>query len=155
MADTPIPVSESLKRVNAALALREIPDYPAALAQLALSLQADPRNAVAQLLLGLTYQDLGHPQLAQACFAQALELEPDSAQIRQAYGLFLIRHAKYQEAMALTTFLFEHDKHESALIQRFASAFWEADQVDDAIDLLWQGREQWPQDAEIARRLAT
>ncbi len=154
MSDTPVPVSENLKRINAALALREIPDYPAALAQLALSLKADPRNAVAQLLLGLTYQDLGHPQLAEVCFAQALELEPDSAQIRQAYGLFLIRHAKYQEAMALTTFLFEHDKHESAPIQRFASAFWEANQVDDAIDLLWQGREQWPQDAEIVRRLA-
>jgi len=154
MADTAVPVSENLKRINAALALREIPDYPAALAQLTLALQADPHSALAQLLVGLTYQDLGHPQLAQACFAQALELEPDSAQIRQAYGLFLIRHAKYQEAMALTTFLFEHDKHESALIQRFASAFWEADQVDDAIDLLRQGREQWPQDAEIARRLA-
>jgi Tfp pilus assembly protein PilF len=150
MSDTPVPVSENLKRINAALALREIPDYPAALAQLALALQADPHSALAQLLVGLTYQDLGHLQLAEVCFAQALELEPDSAQIRQAYGLSLIRHERYQEAVALTTFLFEHDKHEPALIETFAQALLNDDQVEDAIEILRQSHKRWPQDADIA-----
>ena len=74
--------TESQKRFHAALALADIPDYPAAKAQLDLALQADANFDLSYLEVGLLYERMGHCEDAKTAFDRALELDLTSEDAR-------------------------------------------------------------------------
>lgn len=91
--------SEHLKQINAALALREIPDYPAALIQLQRARELAPDDGSVYLLLGMTYQDMSQYDGAEESFRKAIEIQPDLLEAQQSLGLLLIRQRKHKEAI--------------------------------------------------------
>ncbi|NLG99975.1 MAG: tetratricopeptide repeat protein [Chloroflexi bacterium] len=76
--------TEFLKRINAALALREIPDNEAALIQLEKAVALSSQDAYVHLLLGRTYQELGKFNEAEASFRQALAYQPDLTEAQKS-----------------------------------------------------------------------
>lgn len=90
-----------LRRLNAALALREVPDYPAAMAQLVEAEKAAPTDAQVHLLLGLTHQDLGNYEAAEQSFRLALSIDPDREPVREALAAFLYQRYRYDEVLEL------------------------------------------------------
>jgi Tfp pilus assembly protein PilF len=90
-----------LRRLNAALALREVPDYPAAMAQLVEAEKAAPTDAQVHLLLGLTHQDLGNLEAAKQSFRLALSIDPDWEPVREALAAFLYQRYRYDEVLEL------------------------------------------------------
>lgn len=101
MSNPIVETPEYLRRVNAALALREVPDYPAALEQLKKALEQAPRDVDVLLALGLTYQDMEHFGQAEHYFRMALGLEPDSEPVRAALA-GLLSTSWYQRDEVLT-----------------------------------------------------
>jgi tetratricopeptide (TPR) repeat protein len=142
-----------LKRINAALALREVPDYHAALTQIEAALEQNPSYAPAHLLLGLTYQDIGNLELAEASLRQALNLDPGSTETRQALGLLLMRVEKYADAVEILSPLIKREAHNPTVLQAFASALAHTRQKKRAVEVLQLGYSHWPEDVSIASQL--
>ena len=65
---------EYLKRINAALALREIPDYDAALIQLNKALNLDFEDENVFFLLGITYDELNQLEKAEILYLTAVQM---------------------------------------------------------------------------------
>lgn len=127
---------EYLKRVNAALALRDIPDFPAALDQLNKAKLLDPEDASVYLLLGLTFQDLGELVNAENSLQRAFELDSDSLEIKQTYGILLSRIQKDQDAIRLLQPLFEIDPKNSVISRALASSLHREKKGEEAIRIL-------------------
>jgi type IV pilus assembly protein PilF len=71
-----------------------------ALDEVKLALAARPDLPEAYNLRGLIYASLGQPDLAEASFKKALELNPRDADTMHNYGYFLCRTGRYDEAAA-------------------------------------------------------
>jgi type IV pilus assembly protein PilF len=62
------------------------------------TLEKDPNNVEAYNVAGLVYQKYAQPELADKYFRRALDLEPQSANIRNNYGIFLCAGQEYEKA---------------------------------------------------------
>lgn len=69
-----------------------------ALNNVLLALKQDPENVEAYNVAGQVYQKYAQPELADKYFKRALELSPDSATIRNNYGIFLCAEKEYEKA---------------------------------------------------------
>jgi Tfp pilus assembly protein PilF len=145
---------EHLKRINAALALREIPDLPAALDQLKQAIGIAPYEPSAHLLLGLTYQDLVQNDEAEKSFRKALELDPESPDVRQALGLFLVKLNKEDEAVQFLKPLFEKDQKNVPVCLALANLLEVLNQREEAIKILQRTNEVLPSETSIVKMLA-
>jgi len=128
--------TEFLKRINAALALREIPDNEAALKQLEKAVALSPQDAYVHLLLGQTYQELERFIKAEESVRQALTYQPDLTEAQQALGLILVENEKYQEAVSVLKPLADIDPGNETIAQALATAYEEIDETDHAIRVL-------------------
>lgn len=144
---------EYLRRVNAALALRDVPDYEAALLQLTLAQELAPEDLSTLLLLGLTLQDLGSLDAAEEKLRLAYKIGPDSNNTIQALGLLLIEQKQYQEALSLLKSLIEANVHDPAVSQGAATALEGLDNISEAIDYLEEARSHFPDDPELTNQL--
>ncbi len=70
-----------------------------ALQQAKKAVQADPGNGDALNVLALIYEQLGETRLAGRYFARAVKAEPHNSYARNAYGAFLCKQERYQEAI--------------------------------------------------------
>jgi DNA polymerase III epsilon subunit family exonuclease len=143
-------ISEYLKRINAALALRDIPDNVAALEQLKKAMRLAPTDISVHLLLGLTYQELGQLEAAEESLRQAVKLAPDADEARQALGLLLVQRSKYAEAIELLRPLTEGDVHNAAVRQAYATALAHVGKRTEAVELLQVTHEHSREGTEVA-----
>jgi tetratricopeptide (TPR) repeat protein len=134
MSQTP----EYLKRINAALALRDIPDFPSALQQLQKAAVLAPDESSVHFLLGLTYQDLNQLSDAERSFKRALDIDPDSLEIRRSLGILYtnIQLKKNLEAISLLYPLFKLDPKNLVVSRALAFAYREEQKNSDAIKVL-------------------
>ena len=145
---------EYLKRINAALALRDIPDYQAALTQLQIAVEQAPSYEVSvYLLLGLTYQDLNQVAEAEEYLRKAFELDSENVEVIQSLGSFLVQQNQFQEAISLLEPLVEDDEHNLAAHKALATALVAERQVEDAVEVLEAAYNHFPEDVELARDL--
>ncbi|MGI9322778.1 MAG: type IV pilus biogenesis/stability protein PilW [Pseudomonadales bacterium] len=74
-------------------------DYPQARSKLNRALEIDPESGAAFTTLGLLFQLEGEDDLADEYFQTALKHEPELAQARNNYGVFLLSRQRYQQAI--------------------------------------------------------
>ncbi len=135
------------------MALRDIPDYPAALDQLQKAFSLAPADATVHLLLGLTYQDLNELDEAETSFNQALQLDPESVEIKQSLGLLLAQQGRYEDAIKFLRSVAATDIHNLPVQQALASALEHTDQRKAAIEILWGVLEHFPDEVKLAAQL--
>jgi tetratricopeptide (TPR) repeat protein len=145
---------EYLKRLNAALALREIPDYPAALDQLKKSVEVDSKDASVYLLLGLTYQDLDQLEEAETSLRQSLSINPQSKEAIQALGLLLAKKGESQKAIEFLRPLSQSEPDNLSITQALASALRKERQTVEAAEILSAAHNRVPENLEIALQLS-
>jgi tetratricopeptide (TPR) repeat protein len=134
MSQTP----EYLKRINAALALRDIPDFPSALQQLQKAAVLAPDESSVHFLLGLTYLDLNQLSDAERSLKRALDIDPDSLEIRRSLGILYtnIQLKKNLEAISLLYPLFKLDPKNLVVSRALAFAYRREQKNSDAIKVL-------------------
>ena len=147
-------VPDYLRHVNAALALREVPDLPSAVEHLQVAAEQAPTDAVVHLLLGLTLQDLEQFDAAQTSLQRAFDLDTGSPDARQALGLLLLHREDFVRAEEVLQPLIHCDDPNPAIIQAYAVALAQRERRPEAIDLLETALTRHPDDAEIASQLA-
>jgi len=143
----------ALKRINAALALRDIPDYAAALDQLEKARSLVPDDTGLHLLLGLTYQDLGQVQEAEDSLGYALRLDPTSEQARQALGAFFFHQGRLAEVIATLQPLIEQKTPYLSIWQLYATAQRNLGKNTEALTILHEAYARWPNNADLANQL--
>ncbi len=88
------------RSVNAAQALLERGDAQAALAEAEIAVDADARSASAWVVRGTALEALGRGIEAGEDFKQAVRLSPRSGPVLNAYGAWLCRAGRTDEALA-------------------------------------------------------
>lgn len=73
--------------------------YEIAKERLERALEFDPKMAEAHYMLALTHEQLGNPRLATEHYSQAVRVEPDNYNARNAYAVFLCREQQFDEAV--------------------------------------------------------
>lgn len=148
------PADEYRGRILAAVALRDIRDYRAALAQLKRAAAVQPDEIEGHLLLGLTYQDLGQPRAAEHALRHAIEIDPESAEARMALGSFLLEHEKYSAAARCLQPLAEQGD-DLAAVRAYGRALANTPRgLKRAIKVLEAALRRFPEDDELALELA-
>jgi len=91
---------EEASRINAQLGISYARDGRFQLAQdkLERAIDQDPGNATAHATLAYVYQQRDDVALAERHYRRALSLNPDDANIRNNFGVFLCGHNKLREA---------------------------------------------------------
>lgn len=151
--NTPVLPPIALKRINAALALRDIPDYAAALDQLQKARSSVPDDAGLHLLLGLTYQDLGQAQEAEDSLCYALRLDPTSEQARQALGAFYFHQGRFSQAITTLQPLIEQKTPYLSIWQLYATAQRNLGENTQALTILHEAYARWPNNADLVNQL--
>ena len=73
-------------------------EYDLSRDRLLLSLELDPKNAIAWSTLGLTYEALGNARLAEEAYDKAVQVAPRDFLIQGNYAVFLCRQGRYDDA---------------------------------------------------------
>jgi type IV pilus assembly protein PilF len=73
-------------------------NYDLARDRLLLSIELEPRNAVAHYTLALTYEQLDNERLAAESYENAVRIAPRDFNVQNAYAVFLCRQERYDEA---------------------------------------------------------
>jgi len=73
-------------------------DYDLARDRLELALEQDPKNGLAWSALGLTYEALGNPRLAEEAYDHAVRVAPRDYKIQENYAVFLCRQGRFDDA---------------------------------------------------------
>ncbi len=145
---------EYIKRVNAALTLREIPDYHAALAQLKIAAEQAAEDASVHLLLGLTYQDLEEWEDSVPAFRRVLALEPQSQDAKRGLGISLIHLDQDQEAVDLLTPINSLEPENLPIAQALAQGLTNLDCFQLATQVLQSARTHHIDDTSLSIQLA-
>ncbi len=72
--------------------------YELARDRLKLSLELNPKKAIAWSTLALTYEQLGIPRLAERSYKQAISVEPRNFDVRNTYAVYLCRQNRFDDA---------------------------------------------------------
>ncbi len=73
-------------------------NYELARDRLLLSIELDPKQAIAHSTLALTYEALGNERLAIESYKAALKAEPRNFDVQNTYAVFLCRQRDFKEA---------------------------------------------------------
>lgn len=87
------------RSINAAQELLDQGDAEAALAEASAAVRADPRNALAHLARSQALEALGRGEEAARDLQRAFTLAPKSGPVLNAYGAWLCRNGRAEEAM--------------------------------------------------------
>lgn len=90
--------------------------YDLARDRLLLSIEKDPRRAVAHSTLALTYEALGNVRLATDSYETAIRVAPRDFDVQNAYAVFLCRNKDYDAAIKLFDKAIKHPKNDYAEI---------------------------------------
>jgi len=73
-------------------------NYERARDRLLLSIELDPRNAVAHYTLALVYENLDNLRLATESYEQAIRIAPRDYNVQNAYAVFLCKQQQFDDA---------------------------------------------------------
>jgi type IV pilus assembly protein PilF len=73
-------------------------DFDLARDRLKLSVEQNPSHAIAWSTLGLTYEALGNPRLAEEAYARSVRVAPRDYKIQDNYAVFLCRQGRHDDA---------------------------------------------------------
>lgn len=73
-------------------------NYELARDRLLLSIELDPKRAVAHSALGLTYEALGNLRLATAAYERAIRTGPKNFEVQNTYAVFLCNQRQFDKA---------------------------------------------------------
>ncbi|MCH8278152.1 MAG: type IV pilus biogenesis/stability protein PilW [Proteobacteria bacterium] len=90
--------------------------YELARARLLLSIEKEPRRAVAHSTLALTYEALGNVRLATNSYETAIRVAPRDFDVQNAYAVFLCRNKDYDAAKILFDKAIKHPQNDYAEI---------------------------------------
>jgi type IV pilus assembly protein PilF len=88
--------------------------YELARDRLLLSIEKDPKRAVAHSTLALTYEALGNVRLATESYQTAMRVAPRDFDVQNAYAVFLCRSKDYDEAKKLFDKAIAHPENDYA-----------------------------------------
>ena len=86
--------------VQLAIAYMQSGQMDIALQQAKKALMVNPKNAAAHDVIALIYDRLGESQAAERHYKTAVGMEPQNSYILNAYGTFLCKQGRYEEAVA-------------------------------------------------------
>lgn len=95
--DQPSPIAQ--RSINAAQLLLDRGDAEAALAEAQTAVRADPRSAAAHVMRGMALEALGRGIEAGEDYKEALDLAPTSGPVLNAYGAWLCRRGRTDDAL--------------------------------------------------------
>jgi type IV pilus assembly protein PilF len=72
--------------------------YELARDRLLLSIELDPKRAVAHSTLGLTYEALGNLRLATASYKEAVRVDPRNIEVQNTYAVFMCNQRDFEKA---------------------------------------------------------
>jgi len=72
--------------------------YELARDRLLLSIELDPKNAIAHSTLALTYEAMGNIRLATASYEQAVRVDPRNFDVQNTYAVFLCKQRDFDKA---------------------------------------------------------
>jgi tetratricopeptide (TPR) repeat protein len=150
MSGLPVDKTEVSTYIKAALALRDIPDYQAALTQLQNATRIASENVTVLLLLGITYIDLGELDTAESSLRKAATIAPDSSEVRLSLGFLLTRRGDYDQAIQQLEPLKDTDIYTPIVALSLATAYTQVGNAAKADELLSSAYTRWPDNAEIA-----
>ncbi|CAN5406420.1 type IV pilus biogenesis/stability protein PilW [soil metagenome] len=87
-------------RMQLAIGYFEQRQFPVALDEIKLALQADPNFVDAYSVRALVYMEMGETRLADENFKQAMKLAPNSPDIANNYGWYLCQNGRESESLA-------------------------------------------------------
>ncbi len=73
-------------------------NYELARDRLLLSIEMDPRNAIAHSTLGLAYEQLGNIRLATESYERAIRIDPRDFEVQNQYAVFLCKQKDFAGA---------------------------------------------------------
>ena len=90
------PLAETNVRLG--LGYMEKGNYELALRKMRKALEIDSDNVNGHYAIALLYERLDRPQLAEEHYRRTIEINPQYSEAQNAYGVFLCRRQKYDEA---------------------------------------------------------
>lgn len=136
------PNGRVLRLANAALILQEEGESDLALETLLRIQDEAPDYAPLQLLIGLTYRDVGRMEEAEARLRRTLDLDPDLEEAIQSLGLLLANRGQSDEAIEL---LYRHaalKPGDPTTLRALSSELARQGRRDEVLPLLRQGWER-------------
>lgn len=106
--------------------------YDLARDRLLLSIELNPKRAIAHSTLALTYEELGNVRLATESYLQAIRVEPNNFDVQNTYAVFLCRQNRFEEAsqhFELAAQAPENDNSEVTLTNAGVCLMQQPDQV--------------------------
>lgn len=94
--ETGDPLAETNVRLG--LGYMQKGNYDIALRKIRKALEIDSNNVNGHYAIALLYERLDRPKLAEEHYRRTIELNPQYSEAQNAYGVFLCRHERYDEA---------------------------------------------------------
>jgi len=105
-----------------------------------------PNSAEVQITLGSWHEAVGRNAQADACFAEALRLDPDSKQARRAVGIALVEQGQLADARTLLAFMDEPGADQDAkVLAMLGKAYHEQGDHEQALDFLARAAKASPE----------
>jgi len=114
------------------------------------ALAIEPRFVPALINLSDLYRSMGSDGEAEKLLQLALEIEPDSANTNHAYGLFLIRSGKQDEALEYLEAAIGKENSTPRHIYVYAVALDSRGQIAAAMEIINRQSKRWPNNLELA-----
>lgn len=111
----------------------------------------DPQNAELHHLIGVAFQDdpYGSDTRAAKRFKLAVELAPDNAKFRAAFGLALVRLNRVRAGLKHLDTAIALAPSDVAVLSVVVEGFREADQPENGLKVIWQAMFLAPSDAGL------
>lgn len=132
--ETEQPQRVAAERVALAMAYMERGQYPQAKANLERAEALDPDSESLLLAAALYFEQVGDVEGANQSYLTALKRAPDSADLRNNYGVFLCREKRYEAAQEqlLLAVNQPHYRQQGSTYENLARCALQAGQVNDA-----------------------
>jgi predicted CXXCH cytochrome family protein len=113
------------------------------------ALEIEPNYVPALINLSDLYRAIGSDGESAALLQHALEIAPDSANANHAYGLYLVRSGKQDQALHYFETAIRQEDTNSRHIYVYAVALDSTGQTDAAIGIIDEASKRWPNNIDL------
>ena len=114
------------------------------------ALEIEPHYVPALINLADFYRSSGRDPESKKLLLRALQLAPDSANTNHAYGLFLVRSGKQDEALGYLKTAIEQQDANPRHIYVYAVALDSNEQTEAAMKVIEEAGKRWPNNLELS-----
>ena len=113
------------------------------------ALEIEPNYVPALINLSDLYRAIGSDGESEALLRRALEIAPDSANVNHAYGLYLVRSGKQNEALEYLAFATRQEDTNARHIYVYAVALDSTGQTEAAIQVIDEASKRWVNNIDL------